>query len=138
MTSNIKRKMEKGKGKLTSAFDIADDRAGGIVHELDAHLRHTSSGACATRSLVSFAVDFWGREEKEKEEEKKEQEKRVKCTGTTEHSGHFDELDGDFSGIHVPGRYSLMYCIFWSVEMLGGMRVGCGGMSRGWVRCTFR
>jgi len=31
----------------TGTLDVADDATGGVVHELDADLGHTSSGTCS-------------------------------------------------------------------------------------------
>lgn len=42
-------------------------------------------------------------------------------TSTTEHSGHFDELDGDFSGIHL-FTVDMAYVSFGVRETLVGVR----------------
>lgn len=94
----------------TWALDVSDDRSGLVVHELDADLGDTttrtypSSSQKFVHSFVSTASeraserilccldiassvsDFVGKEEER--------------TGSAEHSGDLDELDGLLGGVH--------------------------------------
>lgn len=42
----------RGNGSHTSAFDVADDGSGLVVHELDAHLRDATTRTCNLRSAA--------------------------------------------------------------------------------------
>jgi hypothetical protein len=40
---------------LTWALDVADDAAGGVVHELDADLGHSTARTCLALDTISFS-----------------------------------------------------------------------------------
>lgn len=68
----------------TWALDVADDGAGGVVHELDADLGHATAGAWKISPLTSSSIacafslsESWNR------------------TGAAEDAGDLDELDGN-------------------------------------------
>lgn len=76
----------------TCALDVADNAAGGIVHELDANLSNSSTGSydhflsalCSGYPHCSFFPPL----------------ARFRHTGTTENLGNLHELDGNFRLIH--------------------------------------
>lgn len=67
----------------TWTLDVADDRTGGVVHEFDANLGHTSTGAYVISELL-FLFHFSSLSPLEGSH-----------TGTAEDSGDLDELDWD-------------------------------------------
>ena len=64
------------------SLDVTDDGARGVVHELDAALGNTTTGACSSQIpslIVSFLLVCI----------------RERRTGAAENAGDLDELDGD-------------------------------------------
>lgn len=81
----------------TWALDVTDDASGSVVHELDADLSHTTTGACQAIRSRSFGVSidfravFWKAQRREERER----------TGSAQHAGDLDELDRNLGGIHI-------------------------------------
>jgi len=72
----------------TWALDVADDRTGSVVHELDAHLCDTTTGACKLSALCpSLCNQYFG-------------DCSMIRTSTAKDTGDLDELDGDLCGFH--------------------------------------
>lgn len=94
--------------RRTRALDVADDAAGGVVHELDADLGHTATGAYLQSAKIpqsamwsSFNFFFCEIMERGGGASRSEAEGREgRRTGAAEDTGDLDELDGNLGAVH--------------------------------------
>ncbi len=82
-TMMVRLARQMGVSILTGALDVADDAAGGVIHELDANL-----GDASARAWTSA-------------HEHRSCGQRTRHTSAAEHASDLDELDGDLGRIHV-------------------------------------
>lgn len=91
----------------TRALDVTDDAAGGVVHELDADLGHTATGACSpqevsiSQAVLHIAIDWMAFSASEgRGEARRQGERQDRRTGAAEDAGDLDELDGNLGALH--------------------------------------
>ena len=99
---------------LTWALDVADDAAGGVVHELDADLGHTATGACSpqevsiSQAVLHIVIDWMAFSASEGRGEARRQcERQDGRTGAAEDAGDLDELDGNLGALHFVRSWSM-------------------------------
>jgi hypothetical protein len=86
----------------TWALDVADDGTGLVVHELDAALSDTTTGAC----IQSVSVPFLSHDALSpasccmRSSSRGEKVREISRTGSAKDTGDLDEVDGGLSGFH--------------------------------------